>query len=83
MFLSRVPVLQFVAHPNCQQKLLSIWYENLSGLRQQTAAVKGLVVLGVAMGMPVLALLYWIAPSSKVRVQSSTVGHFHRTALYT
>ncbi|KTF71982.1 hypothetical protein cypCar_00048978, partial [Cyprinus carpio] len=57
---------QFVAHPNCQQQLLSIWYENLSGLRQQTTAVKLLVVLGVVVGLPVLALLYWIAPSSKL-----------------
>ncbi len=57
---------QFVAHPNCQQQLLSIWYENLSGLRQQTMAVKILLVLGVAVGLPVLAFTYWIAPSSKV-----------------
>ncbi|XP_062860430.1 short transient receptor potential channel 6 [Trichomycterus rosablanca] len=57
---------KFVAHPNCQQQLLSIWYANLSGLRQQTTAVKLLVVFGVAVGLPVLALLYWIAPSSKL-----------------
>ncbi|XP_034024369.1 short transient receptor potential channel 6 [Thalassophryne amazonica] len=59
-------VKKFVAHPNCQQQLLSIWYENLSGLRQQTAAVKIFLVLGVAAGLPVLALMYWIAPSSKM-----------------
>ncbi|XP_026865914.2 short transient receptor potential channel 6 [Electrophorus electricus] len=57
---------KFVAHPNCQQQLLSIWYENLSGLRQQTTAVKLLVVFGVAVGLPALAMLYWIAPSSKL-----------------
>ncbi|XP_068440630.1 short transient receptor potential channel 6 isoform X2 [Clinocottus analis] len=57
---------KFVAHPNCQQQLLSIWYENLSGLRQQTTAVKNLLVLGVAAGLPVLSFIYWIAPSSKV-----------------
>ncbi|XP_041652769.1 short transient receptor potential channel 6 [Cheilinus undulatus] len=59
-------VKKFVAHPNCQQQLLSIWYENLSGLRQQTTAVKILLVLGVAAGLPFLALIYWIAPSSKL-----------------
>ncbi|XP_069017326.1 short transient receptor potential channel 6 isoform X2 [Embiotoca jacksoni] len=59
-------VKRFVAHPNCQQQLLSIWYENLSGLRQQTTAVKILLVLGVAVGLPVLACIYWIAPSSKL-----------------
>ncbi|KAJ8368635.1 hypothetical protein SKAU_G00086630 [Synaphobranchus kaupii] len=57
---------KFVAHPNCQQQLLSIWYENLSGLRQQTTAVKILVVLGVAIGLPLLAVVYWIAPGSKL-----------------
>ncbi|XP_076591357.1 short transient receptor potential channel 6 isoform X1 [Chaetodon auriga] len=59
-------VKKFVAHPNCQQQLLSIWYENLSGLRQQTTAVKILLVLGVAAGLPVLAFIHWIAPSSKL-----------------
>ncbi|KAL1782492.1 short transient receptor potential channel 6 isoform X1 [Sigmodon hispidus] len=59
-------VKKFVAHPNCQQQLLSIWYENLSGLRQQTMAVKFLVVLAVAVGLPFLALIYWCAPCSKM-----------------
>ncbi|XP_073518238.1 short transient receptor potential channel 6 isoform X2 [Phyllobates terribilis] len=59
-------VKKFVAHPNCQQQLLSIWYENLSGLRQQTTAVKFLVVLAVAVGLPFLAMVYWVAPCSKL-----------------
>ncbi|XP_051882077.1 short transient receptor potential channel 6a [Pristis pectinata] len=59
-------VKKFVAHPNCQQQLLSIWYENLSGLRQQPIAIKFLVVLAVAFGLPFLALCYWIAPCSKL-----------------
>ncbi|XP_035288963.1 short transient receptor potential channel 6a [Anguilla anguilla] len=57
---------KFVAHPNCQQQLLSIWYENLPGLRQQTTGMKFLVVLGVAIGLPFLAMVYWIAPCSKL-----------------
>ncbi|XP_052431196.1 short transient receptor potential channel 3 isoform X1 [Carassius gibelio] len=59
-------VKKFVAHPNCQQQLLTIWYENLSGLREQTTAVKCLVVLVVALGLPLLALWYWFAPCSKL-----------------
>ncbi|XP_072899373.1 short transient receptor potential channel 6-like isoform X2 [Hemitrygon akajei] len=59
-------VKKFVAHPNCQQQLLSIWYENLSGLRQQPITIKFLVVLAVALGLPFLALCYWIAPYSKL-----------------
>ncbi|XP_061916980.1 short transient receptor potential channel 6-like isoform X3 [Entelurus aequoreus] len=59
-------VKKFLAHPNCQQQLLSIWYQNWSGLRQQTTAVKVLLVLGVSLGLPLLALVSWIAPSSKL-----------------
>ncbi|XP_060035155.1 short transient receptor potential channel 3 [Erinaceus europaeus] len=59
-------VKKFVAHPNCQQQLHTIWYENLSGLREQTVAVKCLVVLMVALGLPFLAVGYWIAPYSRL-----------------
>ncbi|XP_040186309.1 short transient receptor potential channel 3 [Rana temporaria] len=59
-------VKKFVAHPNCQQQLLTIWYENLSGLREQTIAIKCLVVLVVALGLPILAVGYWIAPCSRL-----------------
>uniref|UniRef100_A0A3Q2DQ35 Transient receptor potential cation channel, subfamily C, member 6a n=1 Tax=Cyprinodon variegatus TaxID=28743 RepID=A0A3Q2DQ35_CYPVA len=57
---------KFVAHPNCQQQLLSIWYENIPGLRQQTTAIKLLVVLAVAIGLPGLAVAYWVTPCSRV-----------------
>uniref|UniRef100_A0A8C1V2S1 Transient receptor potential cation channel, subfamily C, member 7b n=1 Tax=Cyprinus carpio TaxID=7962 RepID=A0A8C1V2S1_CYPCA len=57
---------KFVAHPNCQQQLLTIWYENLSGLRQQSIGVKCLTVLGVTVGLPFLAIAYWIMPCSKL-----------------
>uniref|UniRef100_A0A8C6WE50 Transient receptor potential cation channel subfamily C member 6 n=1 Tax=Neogobius melanostomus TaxID=47308 RepID=A0A8C6WE50_9GOBI len=56
-------VKKFVAHPNCQQQLHLIWYENLSGLRQKTTAMKFLLVLCMALGLPFLALLYLLAPS--------------------
>ncbi|KAB0364940.1 hypothetical protein FD754_009096, partial [Muntiacus muntjak] len=58
--------VNFVAHPNCQQQLLTMWYENLSGLRQQSIAVKFLAVFGVSLGLPFLAIAYWIAPCSKL-----------------
>lgn len=68
-----VPVsLQFVAHPNCQQQLLTIWYENLPGLRQQSIGVKCWTVLGVTVGLPFLAIAYWIMPCSKVSTHTHT-----------
>uniref|UniRef100_A0A8C7HGB5 Transient receptor potential cation channel subfamily C member 7 n=1 Tax=Oncorhynchus kisutch TaxID=8019 RepID=A0A8C7HGB5_ONCKI len=65
-------VKKFVAHPNCQQQLLTIWYENLSGLRQQSIGVKCCTVLGVTVGLPFLAIAYWIMPCSKYYQTSST-----------
>ncbi|KAG5284230.1 hypothetical protein AALO_G00024370 [Alosa alosa] len=59
-------VKKFVAHPNCQQQLLTLWYENLQGLRQQSIGVKCWTVLGVTVGLPFLALSYWIMPCSKL-----------------
>ncbi|XP_032885262.1 short transient receptor potential channel 7 [Amblyraja radiata] len=59
-------VKKFVAHPNCQQQLLTIWYENLSGLRQQSIGMKCLAVFGVTLGLPFLAIGYWFAPCSKL-----------------
>ncbi|AWP12025.1 putative short transient receptor potential channel 7-like [Scophthalmus maximus] len=59
-------VKKFVAHPNCQQQLMTIWYENLPGLRQQSVGVKCWTVLGVTVGLPFLAVAYWIMPCSKI-----------------
>ncbi|CAJ1058671.1 short transient receptor potential channel 7 isoform X1 [Xyrichtys novacula] len=59
-------VKKFVAHPNCQQQLLTIWYENLPNLRQQSVGVKCWTVLGVTVGLPFLAISYWIMPCSKL-----------------
>ncbi|XP_029368086.1 short transient receptor potential channel 7b [Echeneis naucrates] len=59
-------VKKFVAHPNCQQQLLTIWYENLPGLRQQSVGVKCWTVLGVTVGLPFLAIAYWVMPCSKL-----------------
>ncbi|CAB1352807.1 unnamed protein product [Coregonus sp. 'balchen'] len=58
-------VKKFVAHPNCQQQLLTLWYENLAGLRQQSVGVKCWIVLGVAIGLPFISMAYWIVPCSK------------------
>ncbi|KAM4619979.1 short transient receptor potential channel 2-like [Polymixia lowei] len=57
---------QFVAHPICQQVLSSIWCGNLSGWRGSRTAWKLLVSVGIFVTMPLLCLVYWIAPKSKV-----------------
>ncbi|CAJ1064162.1 short transient receptor potential channel 2-like [Xyrichtys novacula] len=57
---------QFVAHPICQQVLSSIWCGNLSGWRGSRTAWKLLVSVGIFLTMPLLCLVYWVAPKSKV-----------------
>ncbi|KAK7143737.1 hypothetical protein R3I93_014787 [Phoxinus phoxinus] len=57
---------QFVAHPICQQVLSSIWCGNLSGWRGSRTVWKLLVSLGIFLTMPILCLIYWIAPKSKM-----------------
>ncbi|KAG1952011.1 short transient receptor potential channel 2 [Pimephales promelas] len=57
---------QFVTHPICQQVLSSIWCGSLSGWRGSRTAWKLLVSLTIFITMPVLCLVYWIAPKSKL-----------------
>uniref|UniRef100_UPI003AAC8CAC short transient receptor potential channel 2-like n=1 Tax=Centroberyx gerrardi TaxID=166262 RepID=UPI003AAC8CAC len=57
---------QFVAHPICQQVLSSIWCGNLAGWRGSRTTWKLLVSVGIFLTMPLLCLVYWIAPKSKV-----------------
>ncbi|XP_074529117.1 short transient receptor potential channel 2-like [Halichoeres trimaculatus] len=57
---------QFVAHPICQQVLSSIWCGHLAGWRGSRTAWKLLVSVGIFLTMPILSLIYWIAPKSKV-----------------
>ncbi|KAM9332556.1 short transient receptor potential channel 2-like [Pholidichthys leucotaenia] len=56
---------QFVAHPICQQVLSSIWCGNLAGWRGSRTAWKLFVSVGIFLIMPILCLVYWIAPKSK------------------
>ncbi|XP_049447755.1 short transient receptor potential channel 2-like [Epinephelus fuscoguttatus] len=56
---------QFVAHPICQQVLSSIWCGNLAGWRGSRTAWKLFVSVGIFLTMPLLCLVYWIAPKSK------------------
>ncbi|KAG5844709.1 hypothetical protein ANANG_G00165410 [Anguilla anguilla] len=57
---------QFVAHPICQQVLSSIWCGSLTGWRGSRTAWKLLVSFVIFLTMPILCLVYWIAPKSKL-----------------
>ncbi|XP_014382176.1 LOW QUALITY PROTEIN: short transient receptor potential channel 2-like [Alligator sinensis] len=57
---------RFVAHPICQQVLSSIWCGNLSGWRGSNTLWKLFVSCSIFLTMPILCLLYWVAPKSRV-----------------
>ncbi|XP_043928715.1 short transient receptor potential channel 2-like [Protopterus annectens] len=57
---------RFVAHPICQQVLSSIWCRNLSGWRGSNTLWKLVISVVIFLLMPMLCLLYWVAPKSKL-----------------
>ncbi|XP_029457720.1 short transient receptor potential channel 2-like [Rhinatrema bivittatum] len=57
---------RFVAHPICQQVLSSIWCGSLSGWRGSNNVWKLFISCAIFFTMPLLCLIYWIAPKSKV-----------------
>lgn len=57
-------ILQFVAHPNVQQLLASIWYEGLPGFRRRNMALQALEVIRIGLLFPFFSLCYIVAPKS-------------------
>nr|XP_034338793.1 short transient receptor potential channel 3-like isoform X1 [Crassostrea gigas] len=57
---------KFVAHASCQQKLVSIWYNDLRAMERSNWFFRSLIVLGVTSAYPLLAILYIFAPHSKI-----------------
>ena len=58
---------QFVAHPNCQQHMTSIWYGSEMGFLQSLNGYMQFIYLLLFLPViPFMCLLYIIAPGSKV-----------------
>ncbi|KAJ8303131.1 hypothetical protein KUTeg_019527 [Tegillarca granosa] len=57
---------KFVAHPSCQQKLVSIWYDDLRALERSNWFLRTLMVIGITAVYPLLAVLYMIIPRSRL-----------------
>ncbi|XP_044730932.1 transient receptor potential protein [Chrysoperla carnea] len=55
----------FVAHPNVQQLLASIWYEGLPGFRRKTIVGQLFQVAQLAAMFPIYSTIYMMAPYSK------------------
>ncbi|XP_075544197.1 transient-receptor-potential-like protein isoform X3 [Dermacentor variabilis] len=56
---------QFVAHPNCQQLLTSIWYQGLPVWRRRNALSKTCLCAGLIMLLPLIACYYLAFPRSR------------------
>ncbi|XP_026829989.1 transient receptor potential-gamma protein isoform X1 [Ooceraea biroi] len=57
---------KFVAHPNVQQLLASIWYEGLPGFRRKNLFLQVLEIVRIGILFPFLSVAYIIAPHSVV-----------------
>lgn len=57
---------QFVAHPNVQQLLASIWYEGLPGFRRKNLFLQVLEIVRIGILFPFFSVGYIIAPHSVV-----------------
>ncbi|XP_053328754.1 short transient receptor potential channel 5 [Spea bombifrons] len=57
---------EFVAQPNCQQLLATLWYDGFPGWRRKHWAVKLLTCIIIGLLFPVLSMAYLIAPKSRL-----------------
>ncbi|XP_031782133.1 transient receptor potential-gamma protein isoform X4 [Nasonia vitripennis] len=57
---------KFVAHPNVQQLLASIWYEGLPGFRRKNMVLQALEIVRIGILFPFFSVAYIIAPHSVI-----------------
>ncbi|GFS03949.1 short transient receptor potential channel, partial [Elysia marginata] len=57
---------KFVAHPNCQQLLASMWYEGLPGFRRKSVLSKLTVMGTIGVLFPILSFIYLVAPKCSI-----------------
>ncbi|XP_077164036.1 short transient receptor potential channel 5 isoform X1 [Paroedura picta] len=57
---------EFVAQPNCQQLLATLWYDGFPGWRRKHWAVKLLTCITIGLLFPILSVAYLLAPKSRL-----------------
>ncbi|XP_059832873.1 short transient receptor potential channel 5-like [Hypanus sabinus] len=57
---------EFVAQPNCQQLLATLWYDGFPGWRRRHWAVKLLTCVTIGFLFPMLSVVYLVAPKSRL-----------------
>lgn len=56
----------FCAHPNIQELLASMWYENLPGFRRKNAIAQTIQVILIGLMFPLYSIAYLVAPHSQL-----------------
>lgn len=56
----------FCAHPNIQELLATMWYENLPGFRCKNVLAQTIQVIGIGLMFPVYSIAYLVAPHSQL-----------------
>uniref|UniRef100_A0A8C7CWM9 Transient receptor ion channel domain-containing protein n=1 Tax=Oncorhynchus kisutch TaxID=8019 RepID=A0A8C7CWM9_ONCKI len=59
---------EFVAQPNCQQLLATLWYDGFPGWRRRHWAVKLVTCFIIGLLFPVFSMIYLLAPKSSLGV---------------
>lgn len=57
-------LIQFVAQPNCQQLLATLWYDGFPGWRRRHWVVKLITCFTIGLLFPVFSMIYLLAPKS-------------------
>ncbi|XP_069752099.1 short transient receptor potential channel 5-like isoform X4 [Narcine bancroftii] len=57
---------EFVAQPNCQQLLATLWYDGFPGWRRRHWTVKLLTCITIGLLFPILSVIYLVAPKSRL-----------------
>ncbi|XP_078003950.1 short transient receptor potential channel 5 [Phascolarctos cinereus] len=57
---------EFVAQPNCQQLLATLWYDGFPGWRRRHWGVKMLTCITIGLLFPMLSIAYLVAPRSNL-----------------
>ena len=70
--------MQFVAHPNCQQHLTTIWYgAEMSFLQACSSWKKFALTFGAVLGLPLLCFTHILFPNSKASAYSLSYTYIH------
>lgn len=56
----------FVAHSNCQQKLVEKWYEDISFLKNANILKQITFYVGYMISFPFIAVIHYISPGAKI-----------------